>query len=386
VLLRLSPWLLLIALPGCLLVFPEEQPAPEEPVPQPPPTIPVCTGSMADCDGVTSNGCESDLTTDALNCGACSQMCDPGAACNASSCGHAPEVVATGQLHPTRIVARDGDLYWIHAVGTDPETGEATGAIQRLRGDLPFPDLFVSGQAGPESIAADDDHLYWANREGGTIVRMKRLGLPRIPETIASGLNAPRAIALHGGRVYWTSAQDRAAYRCSLDACSPSLVATLPEAVVSVAANDQNVFVAGVTSVVRLDSSLMSSFTVVADRDSIVELAPTTSGVFWIEQGEAAKRSSGTVAAGDPDLRVIAGRQDAPEGIAVDDEFVYWTNLLGGTVMKARRAGGPAVAIAASQERPWGIAVDRQAVYWTEYGSGRVMKQRHDVGGGSVVD
>lgn len=377
---RLASFLLLLTLPACLLVFPQDQPAPEEPPEPPPPEEVVCSGTMADCDDDASNGCESDLTSDPWNCGECALMCDPGAPCNASSCGKAPEIVALGQLHPTRIVARGGDLYWIHAVGNDPESGEATGEIQRQRRDLPYPDLFVSGQAGPESIAVDDAHVYWSNREGGSIVRMKRLGLPRIPETVASGLHAPRAIARHGDWLYWASAPDRAAYRCAVDECSPSIVATLPEAVVSVATNDQNVFVAGATSVLRLDSLLSSSVPLVEQRKGIVELVPAPAGVFWIEQGGTATRSSGTVAASDPDFRELTAGQDGPEGIAIDDEFVYWTNMLSGTVMKAPRAGGPAVAIAANQHQPWGIAVDERAVYWTNYESGRVMRQAREQG------
>ncbi len=52
-----------------------------------------CTAPFSDCDGVASNGCESDPGSDPLNCGGCGTLCATPAhatpTCGASGCGYA---------------------------------------------------------------------------------------------------------------------------------------------------------------------------------------------------------------------------------------------------------------------------------------------------------
>ncbi|MGE3633894.1 MAG: MopE-related protein, partial [Sandaracinaceae bacterium] len=45
-----------------------------------------CASGSANCDAIVSNGCESDLDTDAVNCGGCGMSCGAGADCVARSC------------------------------------------------------------------------------------------------------------------------------------------------------------------------------------------------------------------------------------------------------------------------------------------------------------
>ncbi len=47
-----------------------------------------CNSGFADCDGVASNGCEVDLSSNAAHCGTCATSCGTGA-CTAGSCGPA---------------------------------------------------------------------------------------------------------------------------------------------------------------------------------------------------------------------------------------------------------------------------------------------------------
>jgi Cys-rich repeat protein len=47
---------------------------------------PVCAPGMADCDGDLQNGCETNVVTDAQNCGACGTMCPAGQACDKAAC------------------------------------------------------------------------------------------------------------------------------------------------------------------------------------------------------------------------------------------------------------------------------------------------------------
>ncbi len=50
-------------------------------------TVTACDPGFANCDGLASNGCESELATDALNCGACGTTCTYAHATGACSAG-----------------------------------------------------------------------------------------------------------------------------------------------------------------------------------------------------------------------------------------------------------------------------------------------------------
>jgi hypothetical protein len=61
-----------------------------------------------------------------------------------------------------------------------------------------------------------------------------------------------------------------------------------------------------------------------------------------------------------------------PDGIAVDKNYVYWTDSFGGDVLALPRKGSSALTIpfAQGQLHPDGIAVDASSVYWINYGDG----------------
>ena len=62
-------------------------------------------------------------------------------------------------------------------------------------------------------------------------------------------------------------------------------------------------------------------------------------------------------------------------GIAVDSQFVYWTNYDDNTVLKAPIAGGgTSYTLASGQNNPSAIAVDDKNVYWANQGNGTILK------------
>jgi hypothetical protein len=54
-----------------------------------------CNAGFGDCDGVDSNGCEENLLTTAIHCGACNRVCGPGMRCGEGRC-RADELIAFG--------------------------------------------------------------------------------------------------------------------------------------------------------------------------------------------------------------------------------------------------------------------------------------------------
>lgn len=109
------------------------------------------------------------------------------------------------------------------------------------------------------------------------------------------------------------------------------------------------------------------------------------------ETGSSTEPPLPTCEAAGGTLTVLASEQRRPGGVAVDEQFAYWANLIeegptaseDGTIVRAPLGGGEVTELAKDPTRPAKVALDGANVYWTGVG-GRIGKTPKE-GGGSVV-
>ena len=63
----------------------------------------------------------------------------------------------------------------------------------------------------------------------------------------------------------------------------------------------------------------------------------------------------------------VATLIDGPTDVVVYGDYVYWTNFGGDTVMRILKTGGAPEIVASGQSTPDGLAIDETGVYWTNY-------------------
>src|SRR5262249_44672539 len=68
----------------------------------------------------------------------------------------------------------------------------------------------------------------------------------------------------------------------------------------------------------------------------------------------------------------IATGRFAPEGIVADANYVFWTEVGSGQVLRYTRSGGVATPTAMNEPQPHGITMWQAELFWTDYGSGNI--------------
>jgi hypothetical protein len=267
--------------------------------------------------------------------------------------------IGTSDSQPTGIAVSSGvtHVYWTDlasdAIGVSQITGTLASAPAYYE---------PSGPAGGAiAVAVDGHNLYWIDTTQGTVnqlplsatqvLRNADAGTP--PHVLASGQQGARAIAVDATNVYWT--------------------------VFGTSAN------AGTVNKVPIGGDNSQVVTLASDEDqpSGIAVDGMDAYVYWVDQaqragnsvGGAVKRVSIAGDAGAPEI--LAPNQGAPSSIALDDQYVYWTDFDDGTVQKVPRSGvgdgGAIYPLAKSQDTPNSIAVDSVNVYWAN-GSGDIWK------------
>jgi len=335
-----------------------------------------CTAPCADCDGETTNGCETNTNTDEEHCGVCDHSCQ-GGSCVGGTCQVTP--LAGNQLTPWGLVVDANKVFWV-SEGSAPDQG----VLYSLPVTGGSPSTLADGQNGPVQVFDDTDYVYWTNFQGGGAVkRVRKNGTDLLQLSLASG---PWGLFVDSTHVYWTNTSDGTIRRVMKAGGQPEILVTGESAPRGIAVDATSMYWTNTASgALRKANKDGSSVTTLASGQSYpLAIAIDSGRVYWTDVGtyQAGKctAADGKIVAIDKDgsnQQELATGQACPLGLTRDDITLYWTNTgtvtagtynYDGTIMRMGVDGSNQQLVASGQDRPYGIDVNSTTVFWTNQG------------------
>jgi hypothetical protein len=345
----------------------------------------------ADCNQLASDGCETNLETNRLNCGVCGKSCD-GAFCGDGACRDVP-LHTIGEETITAVLTDAANIYWATtgyvgahpgsvlarstragaptttkvAIGLDQTGGMAQDAqflyladkseIVRLpkNGSLATPTVLVTNQPGftNRDVAVDLTDVYWTvegselddgtHKPTGGIFKAAKSGGPAV--ALVTGIPAPTDLALNGGEVFWTDWQLKTVNRVSKTGIGRTVLASDQR---KLALNGMAVDATNVYWMVGSDESMDNS------------------------TGPAAVRS--IPQGGGPVQTLFSLNNDETVSLALDPGSIF-VGMNGGGIWQIPKAGGSAVQVSGAMLAEQ-LQVEPDAFFWLDVFHGLLKQVR----------
>jgi hypothetical protein len=302
-----------------------------------------CKKDFGHCGTADDLGCETDLLTNALHCGACGHSC-LGGQCLAGKCQ--PFQLASAS-RPSGIAVDAKHVYF---------TFPSVPAIQQVQRDgkctpaAPCPKDFAGSGVGdslaqirgPSAVVSDGTNVWWTNQANSSLGRRAVAG-GAILNFGPARSTLPGYLAMAGGKVWWTNGFVSGAETAHV-----------------VKSNPDGTGITTVASYAAPATTFMGGGGITADATHVY-WASENSGVYRAAFNDA-PCTEGTNC-------LLFGSASGAHGVAVDAQFVYWTEPASGSVRRAPKGGGQSTVIASSQDMPTAIAVLGTFVYWGNAGT-----------------
>jgi sugar lactone lactonase YvrE len=323
---------------------------------------------------------------------------DGGGSDGASSTPQCPSAEGPVRLatatHPIAIAVDATNAYWIDdtlgRVNEVPLCGGATTTLVATS-SLGSKTLVPDGLAVAGGQVYFTTHDYWNPDPNGDVWRVSAAG--GAPTKLVHDLAFPGPIVVTNDSMLWIDSWQTADGRImqsALDGSGIAILATSQNTPLALAAGGGSA-VWSIAGTVQSEGGAL--FQTSLGGGAIVDgwvvglanpLAVTVRGasVYWADEGNLAVENSGRVMkapldpnAGKPTTLATGGR---PQGVAVDETNVYWTDSASQSVQRVPLAGGTPTTLAKAQVGPLAITVDAANLYWVTIaegkGEGTIMK------------
>lgn len=277
-----------------------------------------------DAGGDRDGGC-GDPATDPRNCGSCGHDCQ-GGACIGGRCAAIVLVPSTGANKADQGIAVTKDaIYWASFYG-DSIVGVR---LNELEGGAPK--TFASGEPHPTGLIADQGQLYWTTYDDGGVHRAPLDG--GAIATYVANLKNPGCFALDSAKaVYVSQFKDGGVVRANGNTIVPVIAGH--DGPWGVALDGTHLYWTdyGAGAVWRSDLDGGSAMSISTNEVHAGCLALDATHLYWVTAGDSDAAVAGSVRrwpldGGPVETFVQLG---AELGIAVDDTSVYFSNT-GGT-------------------------------------------------------
>ena len=260
---------------------------------------------------------------------------------------------------------------------------------------LDEPELLASGN--PYDVAVRGGYAFWTDRQvelcvpgsgEGRLIRVNLTTLTATTLRVGSDCDFdPANVAADDDHVYYIDLASETIQRIPVGGGAPITVASGREFKRTLALDSTHIYFSDAEGVRRVLKAGGTPDTLAAGYD-ITKLALDDDYVYWTEWvgGDAIRRAPKE--GGVVDTLLSDSGLDGPWGIAVDDTHVYWTEMGSGQARRMPKTGGTPDDLVSPDSFYWGmdIAVDGTDVYWMDTGGGPNGRLRKAPKGGGAVE
>jgi hypothetical protein len=335
-----------------------------------------------------------DLQTDQANCGFCGHDCGTGT-CTAGKCP--VETLSTGRNNPMAI-AVDGTSLYVLDDGTQPDALDGALIKCPKSGCPSNVTPMTSNRLNPQFVTLDANNVYWLDRDqpfsrSGTVATCPTSGCGANDAnlvTLVDGVGFPGGLAVDGTNVYFGDWGGPPTFAGSIGSCALTGCNNAPDQVItsaykptSLAIDGTNVYTITNMSYVwraplgqstagtQIEHKLGSDYQSIQVFGALLYWGDAQSGTIDVCPAQTCNMNSTS----------IVTNQQTPIALAVDSKGVYWLDDTAGTLMFCAHSGcndSPVTLADGLTDYPTALALDAQYVYWTNEGqtdnSGTVMR------------
>jgi hypothetical protein len=323
-----------------------------------------CAAGTADCDGLGVNACESDLSSDKKNCGACGHTC--AGSCSAGHCQ--PSILLAMQpfinsmvlqgsklylgtnANKLVVVSTDGSgvkdiasddsqfaplaldasyAYWVASTGTDLRIARSSlggGGVVETVGTLPQ-------GASPNALAVDASGVYFTDGTANKVEKYDFM-MSAFQDVATSQSFAGQALIV-GSDLFWTTNSPTSLTKKTLPGGSPAVLCS-KSAVGQLIASSTDLFFNGEMgiSTIPINGANPQNCPKVLTNKTGTSLATDGVTVYWSDNVDATIKS---VPVGGGAVTTVSTTFGTTIGLAVDDKYLYWQIKMGLNIMKLEK-------------------------------------------------